>query len=395
MIDPYKNINWQTIQLVQSMSHEHEYHYPSVADAVNDFYSRGFRHFNFSEYLRKPPENDGEPNFPEDFYSVGGVYPLSRWMENVPQDIIETPSCEMFGLGGHIVMMSAVKGIGYNDEHFPNAGEGGNQIYDVANEQPIELNLLEQFQYALDGIPDPNSAGQIGGLLFEDGGGLYEAHSGGFNRIITRLDMDDRYLGCDIYNDRRGDDATEIRESRGWNIDVWEAVLRTGRRCWGFVESDRGRRGCNILLLNEFTDHDAMKAYREGRFYGKMSWDDTGLKFKNIHDDGDKLIVETEGATNGIRIVSDSGEVALTSSNSIEYVYPKRGGFVDHIFLRAEAYGEVFDPEMEEDLREYPAKNYNDGIRYVDEIYSQPILYKTQAIQRKEKIKKSFAAGLI
>lgn len=389
-INPYKDVNWPTNQFIQSMSHEHHFHIGTVQQAVDQLHGQGFRHFAFSEYLRERPPS---PNFPEDYYGSAPIYPLSRWYENHPSDIVSSPNIEALTERGHTIALGTKAGIvahncpDFSDDTFPCNLNWQNSIWDVVNNEKIVLEYPEVIKYLLDGIEDPNNPGEtIGGLLYPDAGGLYPAHTGNLNRIITALDFDDRVLGSDMYSDRRdNDDPSKPEDLRGYQVNSWDIVLASGRRCWGFAESDRGRRGCNILLLDDFTNHSALKAYREGNFYCKMAFGDTGLKFKKIIDHGHKIEVETEGADNGISIVTESGIVAETNGNTIEYTYPLKNGEVWLTYLRVEARGPVFtNTELPE--ADWPLENYRDGVRYQDEIYSQPIMWRTRDVVEQDRI---------
>lgn len=93
--------------------------------------------------------------------------------------------------------------------------------------------------------------GMIEKLLFKDAGGVTINHptwSGlTFGEVIRMLDFDPRVLGIEVYNDTC---ATNYGEpERGWALKLWDEVLKTNRRCFGFFVPDHTLgRGRNILL---------------------------------------------------------------------------------------------------------------------------------------------------
>jgi hypothetical protein len=78
----------------------------------------------------------------------------------------------------------------------------------------------------------------------------------------------------------------------GWALKLWDQILTTGRRCHGFFVPDHTIvRGRNILLVPRFTEHECLKAYRKGAFYGAI--DGSGLGFRHIKLTGARLSVAT------------------------------------------------------------------------------------------------------
>lgn len=405
VLDPYKNIDWNAVLYIQSMSHDHYDQRGGAEEGVDTLYSKGFRHFNWSEYRREEPFDN--PQFPDDNYGSAPTYPLSRWHTSPPQDIVNTPNCEIVrGMRNHHVCIgSKASIIGRN---WPDFGEPEDEeellqsIWSVTLDDNILLSEPEIYKYILDGIDNPDGEGLIGGLLYPDAGGIVVAHRTENTLTIENLDKHgERYLGMAIYNDRRSqsDPTMPGENDKGYYVFSWDEVLATGRRCWGFGEADRGERCANILLTDDFSEYGVLKAYRDGRFYTKMNWADTGLKFNRIEDTGSSLIVECEAVQNGIKIITEKGVVHESSSNSTEFTYPTTpSGEIDLTYVRVEALGAVFTDEQLPD-EEWPVPNFRDGVRYEDEIYSQAIHFRSKKdvdlFKRKERTKKYFSAGLI
>ena len=147
-------------------------------------------------------------------------------------------------------------------------------------------------------------------LKFADAGGITINHPTWFSKlpesqIIEMLDYDERVLGIEIYNGSVGrKNWSEVpgyeppnEKDFGYSTNLWDRILETGRRCWGFSVPDHGVElgtdwiGRNILLVSEFTDHDCLKAYREGSFYGCLK--DNGLRVLNFNANEASISVKT------------------------------------------------------------------------------------------------------
>lgn len=390
--NPY-NIDFQQIEQVKSLSHDHG----GYRDIDYDRYvENGFRHFAWSEYGRVFPD---DPVFPEDFYGSGPYFPASRWgvdLFDEDSTLIETPCGEHVSTGGtsgHIIALGCPLGsIGLRFQRFP--GVNFAEEFDIwlGDEETGEPFVFPGRLAFIDYLAQ--------NMQFQDAGVIYQAHSANTSAIIQAIDHNPAFVGSDMYNDRRdSNNQKESRSARGYSIVAWDEVLRTGRRCWGFCEADRGLRGCNVLLVDTLSNYTAQKAYREGQFYCKLNQAETGLKFTKIEATDTKFEVETTGATNGIRLISEKGVIATSSGNSISYDIPQTaGGEPDVTYIRAEAFGPLFTDTQLPDP-EWPVANYATGFRYDDEIYSQAVTYKNQQMVerelRKAKILRYAAAGLV
>src|SRR5699024_378853 len=108
-------------------------------------------------------------------------------------------------------------------------------------------------------------------LQFENGGGITINHSLRENYTKEFLDYDDRVLGMEIYNN-----TVERGKAGGYEdihldyLNVWDNILSTGRRCYGFsvvdwpVEEVEPWYGSNIVLSDDFTEKDLLESYRKG-----------------------------------------------------------------------------------------------------------------------------------
>jgi hypothetical protein len=133
----------------------------------------------------------------------------------------------------------------------------------------------DAFRAALDGTLKDSSGRPIEGLLFPDGGGITINHPGGsVGRLLETLDFDPRVLGIEVWNQHEGFGGPEMGFYR-----LWDEALRAGRSCFGFFVKDHVffGRGRNVLLVSwpstatrQQREHEALRAYREGRFFGLL-----------------------------------------------------------------------------------------------------------------------------
>ena len=250
-----------------SLSHAHCMDQETFQKYVN----AGVRHFGLSNY---------RPSVPR--------YPLTDWFTNVPSYAISCPNAEhhYFTDGGKV-----------NTEHFHMNALGS----------LLTLPYEHEDHYGYRGPWKRFIKEALSNLLYEDGGGLTINHAkwseisiDGLNSI---LDYDDRVLGIEIWNH-----AYSAPES-SWMLDMWDAILSTGRRCFGFAvpdwnavsHSDWG--GFNFLLCDP-NEHDCLKAYRDGAFYCGMHNDD--LAFTGIDFNDGTVSVETSTPAT-IKVVTANG----------------------------------------------------------------------------------------
>jgi hypothetical protein len=143
-------------------------------------------------------------------------------------------------------------------------------------------------------------------LLFPDGGGITINHPISsrltFGEITRMLDFDPRVLGIEVYNDT----DTYAREAQPLlALELWDEILRTGRRCLGFFVPDHTiARGKNVLLVPSFTERECLRAYRKGAFIGTLIG--TGPQFTRISLDKQRVSV-TVNAPMNLRFITDRG----------------------------------------------------------------------------------------
>jgi len=236
----------------------------------------------------------------------------------------------------------------------------------------------EVFRAALDG---EKVEGELrGGLLHPDGGGVTLNHpTGKRDDYLPMLDFDPRVLGIEVWNQLTsgfgsalGFYATSGDAALDHFLRLWDEILATGRRCWGFFVKDHNTygRGRNVLLVPPLDGLDpaareaaALRAYRRGTFFGAVSsiatneagevvapYDHSGFRFRRIVLTRDERGIarslsfavggqdESRRPRVQIRIVTDAGLAAVIDGNEGEWMLPRdeRGEPLPR-FLRVEA----------------------------------------------------------
>lgn len=295
MLNPYASVNFDTAAHIKSFSHMHITNNTRFQQAVAD----GYRHFCPSNYQPSKP-----------------YYPLSEYYTNIPSDVIGSPNSEKVKLidGGHICGIgSFCEGYGHEESSVKTPWK---TVFD---------DVLSQLQYP-------------------DAGGITLNHPDDFNTKLRceMLDYDDRVLGIEIFNNSEEHAREGYNEPfyKGWYkqyLTLWDNILRTGRRCWGFAVTDwqddvyKPWYGSNILIVPEFTEYQCLKAYRDGNFYGIIK--DTGLRFSEIYynPNGSRLYASVSSDAT-INVYTDKGLVKSAVGRSVTY-YRKP----NDIFVRVEA----------------------------------------------------------
>ncbi len=344
--NPYQYVDWENLEQIPSTTHIH------ITDqtGLNKAAELGYRHLPVSNYYPSAPyypineikenqfrvkqdfgvmrlRSNEEPEFiegPIEWNKIimdkeTGWYdslPKERQEElpfeegdyifkDIPENMIFSPNAEQHAFTNvegslHVNSLGSLYSSGTFDSHskFHTFWNGGKYSYGTG------LHWQDAFKKMLDQ------------LLFEDGGGITINHPTWSkmkqSTIEEKLDFDPRVLGIEVFNQGT------------WSLEMWDNVLKTGRRCLGFLVPDWGvqdekskdYRGFNILLVNDFTEHSCLKAYRDGAFFGSEYGG--SLSFNKIALENDQLIVQTnEIAT--ITIITDRGisKIDMDANNTI------------------------------------------------------------------------------
>lgn len=348
--NPYKNINWNKIKKIRSTTHIH------ITDqkGMNRAKDWGYEHLPVSNYYPSTPyypiekirqnqfkvkQNFGVTHIVDGIseYIEGPFYwneiimdkktgwynslPPNQQKElpfkegdfiytNVPKNIIFSPNAEhhaFINTGGnvHINAVGSLYSSGTFDARnkFKTFWGGGNYSYGVG------LPWQDAFQSIVEK------------LLFKDGGGITINHptwSGDDlpqSLIEEMLDFDKHVLGI------------EVLSSGTWDLELWNKILRTGRKCFGFFVPDWSVQtnepengGFNVLLVNEFTEHACLKAYQDGTFWGSHHGSENFI-FKHISLNDDKLSIEISSKAK-ISIITDNGISIKDNSAHTLYKIP-------------------------------------------------------------------------
>ncbi|WP_395744721.1 hypothetical protein [Prosthecobacter sp.] len=235
----------------------------------------------------------------------------------------------------------------------------------------------EVFGAALDG--ETIDGRRTGGLLHADGGGITLNHPTQDRKLYEMfLDFDPRVLGIEIWNQLTsgfGSSKGFYDDSAGPHLhfyELWDDLLKTGRRCWGFFVKDHNTfgRGRNVLLVPNPAGHaagaevEALRAYRKGAFFGSVSalavndagevvppYDYSAFRFTRIvvrrDADGNPAAVEVAVTGNDslrrpnvqIRFVTDQGVVLAVDASQAEFPLQRNAaGQWMAAFVRVEAF---------------------------------------------------------
>lgn len=353
--NPYQNIDWGKVDYIPSTSHIHIEDQQTLDRAV---YEWGYRHLPVTSYYPSVPyypiseirENQfrvkqdfGVMRFPEDgepYYVEGPIewnkiimdketgwydsLPEERKKElpfevgdyifkNIPEDVIFSPNAEHFSFTNINNIDICALGSLYSSGTF----DKRNYFMSYQGGGDYSLGVGLTWQDAFNKIFDQ--------LLYEDGGGITINHPTFTNKgkmnlpqslIEEMLDFDPRVLGIEVFN------ADEI----DWDLELWDDVLRTGRRCFGFfvpdwkIKNNKFDGGFNILLVDEFAEHNCLKAYREGAFFGSL-YGGQDLHFTNISLEKKQLVVEVNSKSN-ITFITDKSVVKVPDSFSAKFKIP-------------------------------------------------------------------------
>ncbi len=165
--------------------------------------------------------------------------------------------------------------------------------YDPMQIEVTQLRLMqgtnrpwrEVFRATLDG--ESREGVTEGGLLYPDGGGITLNHpTGKAEDYCEMLDFDPRVLGIEVWNQLTsgfGSDRgfySSMEDPPAHFYGLWDEILATGRRCWGFFVKDHNTygRGRNVLFVPplegasvEEREAALLRSYRRGAFYGSVS----------------------------------------------------------------------------------------------------------------------------
>ncbi len=363
MLNPYKNVNWESVKKIPSSTHMHIRN----QEALENGYKYGIRHFPISNYYPSVPYNKN-PKLSD--FKLNQTWPCRRGDETISPPInwnniitwadeldepykstfpfTESPKSVYTDVPDDVI-------ISANAEHhrFSNSGahiccpgssfSSGN--FDARNHYKLKDH---GFSIGFGGTWQEAFKEMLDGLDYPDGGGITINHPTWFSRfsdaqVIEMLDFDERVLGIEIYNDLSGTrDYGKIQNYippleepvQGYSLKMWDRILSTGRRCWGFcvpdhsVEKMKNWKGRSILLVDEFTEKNCLKAFRNGNFYEALLGNGLTIE-KFVAHETFALIKTNKPAL--IRFISEKGIIEARVGEEASCRIP-----ADAIYLRLE-----------------------------------------------------------
>lgn len=360
LINPYANVNWSDDLQIHSISHAHSRvrRNDGQRGEVKQVYldnavAGGCQFVGFSNYYPSEP-----------------FYPLSDFFESVPEGIIGYPNAEHH----HVDSWGALhfNGIGST---YSSGSPGGSTPVGIQMEVHGAFKaVLDALKYSDAGGITINHPGWTAGENDKNGTGGWH-NSNATEKVLQLLDIDDRVLGMEIKNTETlvpmgaWDPSSQTEDG---DEDLWDSILITGKRCWGFCVPDHEIEwgavwsGRNILLVDAFDEHTCLQAYRNGNFYSKIF--DSDMMFDNISFSEDQFSVSAPNATN-IQVIVD-GQRTVINGTSASVVIPS-----DATYVRAEAW-----------LVDYDWTDRNGNHHDVtDKIYTNPIMFKAYTPKEKNR----------
>jgi len=140
--------------------------------------------------------------------------------------------------------------------------------------------------------------------------------------------------GIEIYDGHYGTARLRARGTRPQYTALWDELLTSGLRLWGFANDDFHDpvdfdNAFNMLLVEELSPAAVVCAAKEGRCYAS-----TGLMLKEVWEEGGHVMVEVGTPCAG-RFVGPGGR-ALAQSQGLEFEYQ----VTDEAYVRFEAEAE-------------------------------------------------------
>lgn len=368
MINPYADIDWSSVSRIGSANHMH------ITDqkALDNGYRYGIRHFPISNYYpsapyyanTRPSDFRLRQHWPAKRTDGGVVEPPVNWNELITwREELDEPYRARLPFTEGELAFSNVPGdaiLSPNAEHhsFTNSPShiccpGSAFISGNIDPQGNKYRVKDHgFRVGFGGPWQEAFEGMLAEMKFPDSGGITICHPTWFSRltddhVFEMLDFDPGVIGIEIYNDysakrkwfEEPDFIAPDEEEPGFSLNMWDRILSTGRRCWGFcvpdhsVEKGTNWNGRNILLVAEFTEHECLNAYRQGRFYGCLK--DNGLSIDEFKVTESSIFVSVNRKAS-ITFITQTGVVRTVDGESASYPLRPNAGDSNPLFVRVE-----------------------------------------------------------
>ena len=368
MLNPYANVDWDAVQRIGSATHMH---IMSQADLENG-YRHGIRHFPISNYYPSAPYDADtrvsdfrlRQHWPARRTDGTALEPPVNWNEVITwADELDEPyrSSLPFGESGpvfgdipdDVVISPNAEHHGFSNSPAHICSPGSTFISGNIDPQGRRYNLhAHGFCVGYGGTWQEAFSEMIAGMRYADAGGITINHPTWFSQFTDEqvhemLDFDPLVLGIEIYNDYsatrnwnvNGNYTKPDEDEQGFSLNMWDRILSTGRRCWGFCVPDHGVEkgtdwnGRNVLLVPAFTERECLKAYREGRFYGCLK--NNGLTVTEFAADESSISVRTNGIAT-IRFVTNACEPTVCNGEAAQFDLPASDDRPPHLYVRVE-----------------------------------------------------------
>lgn len=315
---PYSGVDFGAVTPLMGSTHAHTQAAQGVPGGAGDqayfdgYVARGIKAHGLSNYYPSQP-----------------TCPLDSFYTGVPADAVCIPNSEVHS----VTNMTTVTHL---------CALGSTVVY--------ASGANKTWQATFDDI--------LAALAYPTGGGVIMAHPNwsllSVQNICDMLDYDERVLGIEALNSFVEGNTDYSLERRAPALPLWDAVLSTGRRCWGFFVMDHkyqaGAIGRSMLLVDGTpTAQEVLEAYRNGHFYGALVGVGLALTgFTTGVVGGQRLVTVTTDAADEIRMVVNGLTVETVLGVSATFTVPPEA-----VYARFECENEA------------------------DTIYTQPVMYST------------------
>ena len=360
--NPFENLNWDTCHRIMGCTHLH----CTDDKALQGLFADGLEFVTLSNYhpsapwyplaaMKKDQFNVCQKGFikngryfdeeicwkdllPEDVKRELPSEVDTPAFSHIPENILEAPNAEHSNFSDATPQLHVTApGTTFVSGHFDDRADRFGLI-ERGFSAGCNLPWREAFRRILDT------------LVIPDGGGIIINHPAwSFLRpdfICEMLDFAPEVLGLEVYNGTSRKTYTDMSDP------LWDAVLATGRQCYGFCAVDHLKNGAwngrCVILAGERSVESCLRALHQGHFYGVIRG--SGAAFEEISFSGNKLYARCNREM-FFQLISKVGIVKYSSGKEFIFEVPECER-ERHVFLRLTAH-------------EFPAR---------EKLFAQPVM---------------------